>query len=402
MYDVTTDSSLYAQIKVIGIGGGGSNAVDRMIEDGVTGVEFLAVNTDAQALHRSRAKVKIQIGHKLTRGLGAGADPAIGKKAAEESRLELEDFISGADMLFVTAGMGGGTGTGAAPIIAEIAKNLGVLTIGVVTRPFTFEGKKRASQAETGISELKAHVDTLIVIPNDRLLELVEQNTPILDAFRAADSILRQGVQGISELIASPGLINLDFADVKSVMKERGAAMMGIGRATGENRAVEAAKKAIYSPILEQTINGAKGVIMNIKGGNDLSLHEANLAADVVIDAADPDVNIIFGAVIDDSLNDEIYVTIIATGFGPKKERPRYYKESIKIIPFNNEEPDEFDIPTFIRNNPVYKRDVDYESESDNRHESEYRHESDYNPGKDYKREGSYQRDGDFRPEDDE
>lgn len=387
MYDVTTDSSLYAQIKVIGIGGGGSNAVDRMIEDGVTGVEFLAVNTDAQALHRSRAKVKIQIGHKLTRGLGAGADPAIGKKAAEESRLELEDFISGADMLFVTAGMGGGTGTGAAPIIAEIAKNLGVLTIGVVTRPFTFEGKKRASQAETGISELKAHVDTLIVIPNDRLLELVEQNTPILDAFRAADSILRQGVQGISELIASPGLINLDFADVKSVMKERGAAMMGIGRATGENRAVEAAKKAIYSPILEQTINGAKGVIMNIKGGNDLSLHEANLAADVVIDAADPDVNIIFGAVIDDSLNDEIYVTIIATGFGPKKERPRYYKESIKITPFNNEEPDEFDIPTFIRNNPVYKRDVDYESESDNRHESEYRHESDYNPGKDYKRE---------------
>lgn len=402
MYDVTTDSSLYAQIKVIGIGGGGSNAVDRMIEDGVTGVEFLAVNTDAQALHRSRAKVKIQIGHKLTRGLGAGADPAIGKKAAEESRLELEDFISGADMLFVTAGMGGGTGTGAAPIIAEIAKNLGVLTIGVVTRPFTFEGKKRASQAETGISELKAHVDTLIVIPNDRLLELVEQNTPILDAFRAADSILRQGVQGISELIASPGLINLDFADVKSVMKERGAAMMGIGRATGENRAVEAAKKAIYSPILEQTINGAKGVIMNIKGGNDLSLHEANLAADVVIDAADPDVNIIFGAVIDDSLNDEIYVTIIATGFGPKKERPRYYKGSIKITPFNNEEPDEFDIPTFIRNNPVYKRDVDYESESDNRHESEYRHESDYNPGKDYKREGSYQRDGDFRPEDDE
>ncbi len=401
MYDLTKDNTQYAQIKVIGVGGGGSNAVDRMIEDGVTGVEFLAVNTDAQALHRSKAGGKVQIGHKLTRGLGAGADPVIGKKAAEESRLELEAFISGADMLFVTAGMGGGTGTGAAPIVAEIAKNLGVLTIGVVTRPFTFEGKKRASQAEAGIAELKAHVDTLIVIPNDRLLELVEQNTPILDAFRAADSILRQGVQGISELIAAPGLINLDFADVKSVMKERGAAMMGIGRATGENRAVEAAKKAIYSPILEQTINGAKGVIMNIKGGKDLSLHEANLAAEIVMEAADPDVNVIFGAVIDDNVSDEIYVTIIATGFGHKKDRPRYHKENIKITPFTSEEPDTFDIPTFIRNNPSYQLDPDYGREEDNRRENDYRRDTDYQQD-DYRREDGFRRDDDYRRDDED
>ncbi len=364
MYEMDHIDSQYAKIKVIGVGGGGSNAVDRMIEDGVRGVDFLAVNTDAQALHRSRAEVKIQIGNKLTRGLGAGADPTIGKKAAEESRKELEDFIIGADMLFVTAGMGGGTGTGAAPVIAEIAKGLGVLTIGVVTRPFTFEGKKRAQQADQGISEIKEVVDTLIVIPNDRLLELVEQDTPILDAFRAADSILRQGVQGISELISSPGLINLDFSDVKTIMTEKGAAMMGIGRATrtaGETRAVEAAKKAIYSPILEQTISGAKGVLMNIKGGSDLSLFEANLAANAVIEAAGPDVNLIFGAVIDDSLQDEVYITIIATGFGDKVERPRFSNENPGIKPFSGEEIDTFDIPTFMRNLDSYSRDDDDE-----------------------------------------
>ncbi len=364
MYEFEQNNAQYAKIKVIGVGGGGSNAVDRMIEDGVRGVDFLTVNTDAQALHRSRAEVKIQIGNKLTRGLGAGADPTIGKKAAEESRKELEDFINGADMLFVTAGMGGGTGTGAAPVIAGIAKGLGVLTIGVVTKPFTFEGKKRAQQAEIGISELKGEVDTLIVIPNDRLLELVEQDTPILDAFRAADSILRQGVQGISELVSSPGLINLDFSDVKTIMTEKGAAMMGIGRAsrtTGENRAVEAAKKAIYSPILEQTIKGAKGVLMNIKGGSDLSLYEANLAAKTVTEAAGSDVNLIFGTVIDDNLQDEVYVTIIATGFGAKEERPKYSSYTADIKPFSNEETDIFDIPTFIRNKEGYVHGEDDE-----------------------------------------
>lgn len=362
MYEKDYNNSQYAKIKVIGVGGGGSNAVDRMIEDGVRGVDFLAVNTDAQALHRSKADVKIQIGNKLTRGLGAGADPTIGKKAAEESRKELEDFIIGADMLFVTAGMGGGTGTGAAPVIAEIAKGLEVLTIGVVTRPFTFEGRKRAQQADLGISELKEDVDTLIVIPNDRLLELVEQETPILDAFRAADSILRQGVQGISELISAPGLINLDFSDVKTIMKEKGAAMMGIGRATrtaGENRAVEAAKKAIYSPILEQTISGAKGVLMNVKGGSDLSLYEANLAANSVVEAAGSEVNLIFGAVIDDNIQDEVYVTIIATGFDDKEERPRFPNDKSDIKPFSGEETNIFDIPTFIRNKDSYSRDDD-------------------------------------------
>ena len=271
MLEFEMDVEQVAQIKVIGVGGGGSNAVNRMIDSDVKGVEFIAVNTDAQALNRSLAETKLQIGDKLTRGLGAGANPEIGKKAAEESRESIENALKGADMVFVTAGMGGGTGTGAAPVIAEVAREVGALTVGVVTRPFTFEGRRRSQQAENGIVALKDKVDTLIVIPNDRLLEIVDKNTPMLEAFREADNVLRQGVQGISDLIAVPGLINLDFADVKTIMTERGSALMGIGMATGENRAAEAAKKAICSPLLETSIDGARGVLMNITGGTNLS-----------------------------------------------------------------------------------------------------------------------------------
>jgi cell division protein FtsZ len=304
-----------AQIKVIGVGGGGSNAVNRMIEHGVQGVEFIAVNTDAQALNLSKAEVKMQIGGKLTRGLGAGANPEIGKKAAEESKEQIEEALKGADMVFVTAGMGGGTGTGAAAVIANIAKELGALTVGVVTKPFTFEGKRRLKHATNGIDALKENVDTLIVIPNDRLLEIVDKNTPMLEAFREADNVLRQGVQGISDLIAVPGLINLDFADVKTIMSSKGSAVIGIGAATGENRATEAAKKAISSPLLETSIDGAKGVLMNITGGTNLSLYEVNEAADIVSSASDEDVNMIFGSVINENFKDEIFVTVIATGF---------------------------------------------------------------------------------------
>ena len=324
MLEFDMDVEQIAQIKVIGVGGGGSNAVNRMIEAGVQGVEFIAVNTDAQALNNSLAPIKLQIGEKLTRGLGAGANPEIGKKAAEESRESIENVLKGADMVFVTAGMGGGTGTGAAPEIAAIARELGALTVGVVTRPFTFEGRKRSLQAEQGVEALKEKVDTLIVIPNDRLLEIVDKNTPMLEAFREADNVLRQGVQGISDLIAVPGLINLDFADVKTIMTERGSALMGIGTATGESRAAEAAKKAICSPLLETSIDGARGVLMNITGGTNLSLYEVNESADIVASAADPEVNMIFGAVINEELKDEIIVTVIATGFDHKnQETPR-------------------------------------------------------------------------------
>jgi len=348
-----------AQIKVVGVGGGGSNAVNRMIEAGVQGVEFIAVNTDAQALNRSKAPVKMQIGEKLTRGLGAGANPEIGKKAAEESRESLENVLKGADMVFVTAGMGGGTGTGAAPEIAAIAREQGALTVGVVTRPFTFEGRKRSLQADQGIAALKEKVDTLIVIPNDRLLEIVDKNTPMLEAFREADNVLRQGVQGISDLIAVPGLINLDFADVKTIMTERGSALMGIGMATGEGRAAEAAKKAICSPLLETSIDGARGVLMNITGGTNLSLYEVNEAADIVASASDPEVNMIFGAVINEDLKDEIIVTVIATGFDHKQQektpgKPQFRLEEeiaaskLDIVKFNSQE-DNLDIPTFLR-----------------------------------------------------
>ena len=315
MLDFDTNVDQLALIKVIGVGGGGNNAVNRMIEHGVEGVEFIAVNTDAQALNLSSAEVKLQIGTKLTRGLGAGANPEVGKKAAEESKEQIEEALRGADMVFVTAGMGGGTGTGAAPVIAQIAKDLGALTVGVVTRPFTFEGRKRQTQAIGGITAMKDSVDTLIVIPNDKLLEIVDKNTPMLEAFREADNVLRQGVQGISDLIAVPGLINLDFADVKTIMSNKGSALMGIGISTGENRASEAAKKAISSPLLETSIDGAKGVLMNITGGSNLSLFEVQEAADIVASASDEDVNMIFGSVINDNLKDEIIVTVIATGF---------------------------------------------------------------------------------------
>jgi cell division protein FtsZ len=319
MLEFEMDMDQLAKIKVIGVGGGGSNAVNRMIENGLQGVEFIAVNTDAQALHLSKAEHKLQLGGKLTRGLGAGANPEVGKKAAEESREHLEGILAGADMIFITAGMGGGTGTGAAPVIAEIAKDIGALTVGVVTRPFTFEGRKRSSQAAGGIGALKEKVDTLIVIPNDRLLEIVDKNTPMLEAFREADNVLRQGVQGISDLIAVPGLINLDFADVKTIMSDKGSALMGIGVATGENRATEAAKKAISSPLLETSIDGAQGVLMNITGGTNLSLYEVHEAAEIVSSASDQEVNMIFGSVINENLKDEIIVTVIATGFNDQE-----------------------------------------------------------------------------------
>ncbi|OXM86041.1 cell division protein FtsZ [Paenibacillus rigui] len=368
MFEFDMDMDLLAKIKVIGCGGGGSNAVNRMIENGVKGVEFITVNTDAQALQNSKSEQKLQIGDKLTRGLGAGANPEVGKKAAEESRELIFNTLKGADMVFVTAGMGGGTGTGAAPVIAEIAKECGALTVGVVTRPFTFEGRKRAMQAEQGIAALKEKVDTLIVIPNDRLLEIVDKKTPMLEAFREADNVLRQGVQGISDLIAVPGLINLDFADVKTIMTERGSALMGIGEATGENRAAEAAKKAIQSPLLETSIDGARGVLMNITGGANLSLYEVNEAADIVASASDLEVNMIFGAVIDESFKDEIKVTVIATGFEHKaapaqpvrkpNANPAAPQEPVadnrgasNLRPFGGQTSgDQLDIPTFLRN----------------------------------------------------
>jgi cell division protein FtsZ len=304
-----------AVIKVVGIGGGGVNAVNRMIEVGLKGVEFIAINTDAQALLMSDADVKLDIGRELTRGLGAGANPEVGKKAAEDHLQEIEEVLKGADMVFVTAGEGGGTGTGGAPVVARVARSLGALTIGVVTRPFGFEGRRRQSQAEAGVDSLRSEVDTLIVIPNDRLLSLADRNISVIDAFRQADHVLLQGVSGITDLITTPGLINLDFADVKSVMHSAGSALMGIGSARGENRAVEAAEKAISSPLLEAGIDGAHGVLLSVSGGSDLGLFEINEAARLVADAAHPDANIIFGAVIDDTLGDEVRVTVIAAGF---------------------------------------------------------------------------------------
>ncbi|PKR78542.1 cell division protein FtsZ [Halalkalibacillus sediminis] len=369
MLDFEANMDQLATIKVIGCGGGGSNAVNRMIEHGVQGVEFIAVNTDAQALNLSKAETKLQIGEKLTRGLGAGANPEVGKKAAEESREVLEEALQGADMVFVTAGMGGGTGTGAAPVIAQVARDIGALTVGVVTRPFLFEGRKRSTQATSGVDSLKESVDTLIVIPNDRLLEIVDKNTPMLEAFREADNVLRQGVQGISDLIAVPGLINVDFADVKTIMSDKGSALMGIGVATGESRATEAAKKAISSPLLETSIDGAHGVLMNISGGANLSLYEVQEAAEIVTSAADQEVNVIFGSVINENLTEEIVVTVIATGFDevsksnqtvqnqgrPMTSQPNESSQA----PQQNERPttsrqsfeeDTLDIPTFLRN----------------------------------------------------
>ena len=304
-----------ANIKVIGVGGGGGNALNRMIEDGLKGVEFIAINTDQQALEESKAQTKIQIGEKLTRGLGAGANPEIGECSAEESKAEIAEALKGADMVFITSGMGGGTGTGATPVIADISKGMGILTVAVVTKPFPFEGKRRMSQAEKGIEELKQNVDTIITIPNEKLLQVVEKDTTIEEAFLKTDNILRQGVQGISDLITVPGLVNLDFADVKTIMLDTGIAHMGIGRAKGENRAGEAARQAIHSPLLETSIEGASGVLINVTGGKDLGLLEINEAAELVQKSVDPEANIIFGAVIDENLGDEIVITVIATGF---------------------------------------------------------------------------------------
>jgi cell division protein FtsZ len=353
-----------AVIKVVGVGGGGTNAVNRMIDAGLSGVEFIATNTDAQALQMTDADIKLNIGHELTKGLGAGASPQVGQAAAAESRDDIKEALKGADMVFVTAGEGGGTGTGAAPVIAEIAKNeIGALTVGVVTRPFTFEGGQRSHQAHEGIERLREQVDTLIVIPNERLLSIVERRTTILDAFREADNVLRQGVQGITDLITIPGLINLDFADVRTIMQDAGSALMGIGSATGESRAAEAAKAAISSPLLEESVEGATGILLNITGGRDLGLFEVNEAAEIIHSAADANANIIFGAVIDEAMQDDIRVTLIATGFdrlrgstgaragradrGPRPDRgPRIddrQRSSLEIAD------DDIDIPPFLR-----------------------------------------------------
>lgn len=369
MYDIDMNDEGFAQIKVIGVGGGGNNAVNRMIDNDVQGIEYIAVNTDRQALNSSKAGTKLQIGEKLTRGLGAGANPEIGMKAAEENKAEIQESLKDVDMVFITAGMGGGTGTGAAPIVAQVAKEMGILTIGVVTKPFMFEGLKRKKQAELGISELKKRVDTLVTIPNDRLLKIAERKTSIVDAFKMADDVLRQGIQGISDLIAMPALVNLDFADVTTIMKDQGLAHMGIGQASGENRAEEAAKQAIQSPLLETSIQGAKGVLLNITGGMDLGIFEVNEAAELIREAADPEANIIFGARIDESLEDEIIITVIATGFDAPKSDDKEEKrktnqanrtQGIQIPKEENpyadleenskSEDDELDIPVFLRN----------------------------------------------------
>jgi cell division protein FtsZ len=345
--------SYLAVIKVVGIGGGGSNAVSRMVEAGMSGVEFVAVNTDAQALLMTDADVKIHIGAKATRGLGAGADPRVGLEAAQESRDELKEALKGADMVFVTAGEGGGTGTGGAPVVAEIGRELGALTVGVVTRPFVFEGRLRAEQAEVGIQTLRDNVDTLIVIENDRLLQVVERSTPVTDAFRMVDDILRQGVQGITDLITVPGLVNLDFADVRTIMRDAGSALMGIGVARGENRAVEAAKAAISSPLLETSLDGATGILLNITGGSELGLFEVNEAAEVVTSAADSNANVIFGAVIDEGMGEDVRVTAIATGFGgrPRRRRLEAPVETPQrpVIKAPSVTDVEIDIPSFLK-----------------------------------------------------
>lgn len=363
MFEFDLEMEKFAKIKVIGVGGGGNNAVNRMIEAGVEGIEYIAINTDKQALHSSKAGLRLQIGEKLTKGLGAGANPEIGMKAAEESKAEIIDALKGTDMVFITAGMGGGTGTGAAPIVAEIAKEAGILTVGVVTKPFTFEGMRRMKQAELGIKEIQSRVDTLVTIPNDRILQIAEKKTSMIDAFKIADEMLRQGIQGISDLISKPAIINLDFADVKTIMSNQGLAHMGIGKASGETRAKDAARQAIQSPLLETSIDGAKGVLLNITGGMDMGIHESTEAADLIKEAVDMDANIIFGARIDESLKDEVLITVIATGFDGEhinlnnkvqesrsseeiNDDKNVVKEEEKDSEINSEE---LDIPTFLR-----------------------------------------------------
>ena len=343
----------FANIKVIGVGGGGNNAVNRMVDNQIKGVQFLAVNTENQVLELSKADVTLQIGEKVTKGLGAGANPQIGEEAAQESRDEITKALEGADMVFVTAGMGGGTGTGAAPIVAECAKEVGALTVGVVTKPFAFEGKRRRAAAEKGIEFLTQKVDTIIVIPNDKLLQVVDKKCSVSDAFGKADEVLRQGIKGISDLIQIPGLINLDFADVKTIMTNQGEALMGIGEGTGENRAADAAKMAINSPLLETAIDGAKGILLNISGSSDLGIFEVNEAAQIISDAADPDANIIFGSVIDESLGDKVQVTVVATGFGNNaKSVPEFGKTTTAARPATNTSAPTSgipDIPVFMK-----------------------------------------------------
>ncbi len=341
-----------AKIKVIGVGGAGNNAVNRMIEQGVKNVDFIVANTDLQVLNNSKAPTKIQIGVELTNGLGAGANPEVGKEAALESKEEIQAALEGADMVFVTCGMGGGTGTGAAPIVAEIAQELGALTVGIVTKPFSFEGKPRTEKALVGIEELKKHVDTLIVIPNDRLREIIDKSTPLLESFKEVDNVLRRGVQSISDLIAVAGLINLDFADVKAVMENRGNALIGIGMGIGENRATEAARQAVTSPLLEASINGATDAIINVTGGENLTLFEVEEAAEVIRSSANTDINTIFGAVINEALDDEIIVTVIATGFDEKKDKIEEMDNSyMKNISNNSStDDDDADIPSFLKN----------------------------------------------------
>jgi cell division protein FtsZ len=353
----------FAQIKVVGVGGGGSNAVNRMIAEGMVGVEFITVNTDAQALLLTSSPKKVRIGDKLTRGLGAGGDPAIGLKAAEESSDDLYESVKDSDMVFITAGMGGGTGTGAAPIVAKLARESGALTIGVVTRPFRFEGARRINAAEAGLEALKEQVDSLIVIPNDRLLEIVDKRASLQAAFRLADDVLHQGIQGISELITVPGLINLDFADVRTIMQERGTALMAVGHGTGETRASDAAQSAVRSPLLDMTIDGARGVLFNVTGGPDLSLFEVNEAAEIIRNMTDPNVNLIFGAVIDPAMKDEVRITVIATGFDGVAKRvsvpvpstvstaqpPQQDRNKIKQFPTPSFDPSDLDIPAFLR-----------------------------------------------------
>jgi cell division protein FtsZ len=349
----------FALLKVMGIGGGGSNAVNRMVETNVQGVEFIAVNTDGQALNRSNADIRLRIG---ASGLGAGANPEIGREAAMQSRDEIAEIIKGADMLFVTAGMGGGTGTGAAPIVAEMAQEMGILTVGVITKPFFFEGKVRQTQADQGVANLRDHVDALIVIPNERLLQVVERGTPMSEAFRIVDDVLRQGVQGISDLITIPGLINVDFADVKTIMDDAGSALMGIGTATGERRAYEAAKAAIESPLLDTSIEGARGVLINITGSSNLGLHEVNEAAAIITEAVDPEANIIFGAVIDESLGEEIRITVIATGFEPRRRKTKLDE----LPPLESNDDDHLDLPDFLRGKLADMREEPGEGNNNN------------------------------------
>ncbi len=346
-----TTGNYLAVIKVVGVGGGGTNAVNRMVDAGLSGVEFIAVNTDAQALMGCDADVKIHIGSAATRGLGAGADPAVGLAAAQESRDELKEALKGADMIFITAGEGGGTGTGAAPVVADLGREIHALTVGVVTKPFGFEGRRRSQQAEQGIDSLRDKLESLIVIENDRLLQVVEKQTSVVDAFRMADDVLRQGVQGITDLITVPGLVNLDFADVRTIMREAGSALMGIGVASGDNRAAEAARSAVSSPLLESSIEGATGILLNITGGPDIGLFEVNEAAEVVTSAADVNANVIFGAVIDDAMGDEVRVTVIATGFGAGRRRRRASAEPQVVASASSTEQAEngLDVPSFLR-----------------------------------------------------